>query len=165
MEFTNQESQQIKENLAEIETTKALPDSVLDIIYKKKLFKLFVSESLGGRAMDLPTALKIFQEASSIDGNFGWAITIGSGGGMFSPCFREDIAKDSFSPDNAVIAGSGHPGGKAVRTEQGYLVTGEWKFCSGSPYATIFTANCRRRRGKYRNCFIYSAPRSGRGFT
>ncbi|MFC4402360.1 acyl-CoA dehydrogenase [Gracilibacillus xinjiangensis] len=141
MEFTDKESRQIKEELTEIEQTRILPPSILDIIYQKKLFK-FISQSLGGRAMDLPNALRIFQETSSIDGNLGWAVTIGAGGGMFSPCFKEDVAKDSFSPENAVIAGSGFPGGKAVKMENGYHVNGEWKFCSGSPYATIFTANC-----------------------
>ncbi|KAB8136823.1 acyl-CoA dehydrogenase [Gracilibacillus oryzae] len=142
MEFTSKEVQQLEQQLIDIENKKVLPSSVLAVIYQKKLFKLFVSESLGGRGMDLPGALKIFQEASTIDGNLGWAVTIGSGGGMFSANFSEQLAKDLFSQENAVIAGSGFPGGKAVKTDGGYLVNGEWKFCSGSPYATIFTANC-----------------------
>lgn len=142
MEFTKDESNFIRKELVAIEKEKTLPPSILDIVYQKKLFKLFVPVSLEGRGMELPEALKIFQEASAIEGNFGWAITIGAGGGMFCPCFHKNIAEDYFTPENAVIAGSGFPAGKAVKTDDGYIVNGEWKFCSGSPYASFFTANC-----------------------
>ncbi|WP_341301077.1 hypothetical protein MHB44_23195 [Lysinibacillus sp. FSL H8-0500] len=41
-----------------------------------------------------------------------------------------------------MIAGSGYPTGIAVKTDNGYYVTGQWKYCSGADYATTFTMNC-----------------------
>ncbi|MBP1949800.1 acyl-CoA dehydrogenase family protein [Virgibacillus litoralis] len=142
MNFTNNQVQFIREQTVHVERTKAIPDTLLDFIYEKRLFKLLVSESLGGRLLELPNALRIFQDASYAEGNFGWLVTIGSGGGMFSPNFEVNQAKNYFTPNNAVIAGSGFPAGKAEKADEGYIVNGEWKYSSGSEFATLFTANC-----------------------
>src|SRR5699024_2322546 len=75
------------------EKTKQISNNILKLIYDQKLFKLFVSKDLGGEMLELPDAVKIFQEASRIDGNFGWIVTIGSWGGMFAPNMtKENIA-------------------------------------------------------------------------
>ncbi|WP_040007109.1 acyl-CoA dehydrogenase family protein [Fibrisoma limi] len=110
---------------------------------KLGLFKLFVPEQLGGLLMPLPDAIRLFEEAAYIDGSFGWLTSIGAGGGYFSAFYESAIANQLFSPTEAVVAGSGHPTGTARRVENGYLVTGRWTYCSGSVYATLFTASCR----------------------
>lgn len=33
---------------------------------------------------------------SAIDGNFGWLVTIGTGGNMFAPTFKQEIAEEIF---------------------------------------------------------------------
>ena len=132
-----------------------LSPEVLSFIYDQRLFKLFVPEALNGEATCLPKAIKIFEESAYIDGSFGWLVTIGSGGGYFAPIFAPDIAKKHFSPANAVVAGSGHTTGRAQPVEGGYRVTGSWKYCSGSVYATIFTANCLLPDGSVRS-FIFT---------
>lgn len=126
---------------ARIEKLGTLPEDLLKIVFEHKLFKLFVPLELGGKMLELPQAVRVFQESSSIDGNFGWLVTIGSGGNMFVPNFEEKQCEKLFSPANAVIAGSGHPTGTAVKTADGYIVTGEWKYCSGASYASMFTTN------------------------
>jgi len=140
--FSDYEIEMIKTNADKIERLGTLPEDILQIIYDYKLFKLFVPVELGGADLELPKALKVFQEAAAIDGSFGWLVTIGSGGNMFIPCMEEEVCTALFSPKNAVIAGSGYPTGTAVKTEDGYQVSGQWKYCSGSNYASFFTANC-----------------------
>jgi indole-3-acetate monooxygenase len=135
--------QVIREQAAAIETSGKLPADALQYIYEHRLFKLFLPETLGGRELPLPEAVEIFEEASQIDGSFGWLVTIGSGGDFFSAYLSEEIASELFSPDNAVIAGSGGITGLAKPTDGGYLVNGQWQYCSGAHHATIFTGNCR----------------------
>ncbi|WP_204553095.1 acyl-CoA dehydrogenase [Bacillus ectoiniformans] len=132
----------IREASAWIEVSGSLPDEILDYIYKTKLFKLFVPKSLNGLEMSLPDGLYECQKASSMDGSFGWLVTIGSGGGMFVPYFHSQTADELFSPSEAVIAGSGSPSGVAEPIAGGFLVSGEWKYCSGANHATMVTANC-----------------------
>ncbi|MCW1927324.1 acyl-CoA dehydrogenase family protein [Bhargavaea beijingensis] len=132
----------IRAHSEEMDRTRAVPQNLLDYLIEEKLFKLFVPEQLGGRMLGLPEALSVFRHVSHSDGNAGWLTTIGSGGGMFVPNMTEDTAHELFSPASAVIAGSGFPAGTAVPAEGGYRVSGEWKYCSGAPYASMFTANC-----------------------
>lgn len=134
---------EIREKAIQIEKLGTLPVEIIDYAMDQKLFKLFVPTELGGKMLDLPDAVRVFQEASAIDGSFGWLVTIGSGGNMFVPNFKEQACEELFNPKEAVIAGSGHANGIAVKTENGYLVTGEWKYCSGANYASMFTANSK----------------------
>lgn len=132
---------EVREN-AEVNAGMLTP-RILDYIYEAKLFKLFVPKELNGLMLPLPEALRLFEKASWIDGSFGWLVTIGSGGGFFSATLPSGQAKPLFSGANAVVAGSGHANGIARPIEGGYIVSGQWKYCSGSTYASLFTANCR----------------------
>lgn len=139
--FRDKDVQMIRKQSRQTEEAGTVSPEILDFMYEEKLFKLFVPEELGGRMLSLPEALRVFQQASHIDGAFGWLVTIGSGGGMFVPALQERSAQELFSPKEAVLAGSGHPTGRAVKAGGGYEVTGEWRYCSGAPFASFFTAN------------------------
>jgi alkylation response protein AidB-like acyl-CoA dehydrogenase len=82
-------------------------------------------------------------------------VTIGSGGGYFAGMSDMNVAQRLFSPSDAVVAGSGYIGGTAIETNDGYLVSGSWKFCSGADFATIFTANAQLQDGSMRS-FIFT---------
>ncbi|WP_062106137.1 acyl-CoA dehydrogenase family protein [Bacillus niameyensis] len=146
--FTEAWRERIREQAREMEYTKAIPSDILTFMYEQKLFKLFVPEELGGKMLSLPEALRVFQKASAVEGNFGWLTTIGSGGGMFVPFMDTEWAEKLFSPNHAVLAGSGHPNGVAAEVDGGYIVNGEWKYCSGSPFASFFTANNKLKDGE-----------------
>jgi alkylation response protein AidB-like acyl-CoA dehydrogenase len=132
----------LREASFDMEQAGVISGEALQHIYDHKLFKLFLPEEVGGTMTELPKALRIFEQASWINGSFGWAVTIGSGGNYFYSCFPSSLADDLFKRKEAVIAGSGHPSGTARKVEGGYLLNGSWKYNSGSPYATIFTTTC-----------------------
>ena len=75
--------QQLRQQAITQEEKGALALETLELIYQEKLFKLFVPEAFGGKLTSLPDSLNIFEQAAYIDGSFGWAVTIGSGGGFF----------------------------------------------------------------------------------
>ncbi|WEJ61642.1 acyl-CoA dehydrogenase family protein [Thiomicrorhabdus lithotrophica] len=133
----------IREEAEASEQLGRLRDDVLEAIIEHRLFRLFIPEKYRGEPTDLPTALKVFELVASADGATGWLVMIGAGGGLFSGFMEEQIAYEIFSPERAVIAGSGMPSGKAKTVKNGYEVSGRWAYASGSNYATWFTANCR----------------------
>ncbi|MNH96497.1 Flavin-dependent monooxygenase, oxygenase subunit HsaA [compost metagenome] len=137
----------VRDHAAGMEHTGKLTPEILEFIYQEKLFKLFVPTELEGLMVDLPEALRIFEQASWVDGSFGWLITIGSGGGFFAATLPSNEAALLYTHRKAVVAGSGHPNGKATLVDGGYQVSGQWKYCSGSTYASLFTANCIIKRG------------------
>lgn len=141
MFFNSEEIAYIRERSADMERSGSLAPGVLDLLFNKGWFKLFVPKRLGGSMTPLPEAVRLFEEASWVDGNVGWTITIGSGGGFFVPFLPPASAERLFAPPEAVVAGSGMPTGTARRVEGGYIVTGQWQYCSGSKHASLFTAN------------------------
>lgn len=142
MNISKEEKEKIQKERLQMDQTGKISEEILEIIYKHRLFKLIVPKVFDGKELDLPSAIKVFQESSTFDGNFGWLVTIGSGGGMFVPNMQEEIAKKCFMPVEAVIAGSGFPAGRAKKTKDGYIVQGKWFYCSGAQYATTFTVTC-----------------------
>lgn len=111
----------------------------IELLFEHRLFKCFLPESLGGLGLGLPETLRVIEEASFINGSLGWLIQIGNGGMYFVTNFEEEKAIELFSPKNAVIAGSGTSTCVAEAVSGGYHVSGTWKYCSGSDYATLFT--------------------------
>ncbi|WP_054957887.1 acyl-CoA dehydrogenase [Paenibacillus dakarensis] len=141
MLFSQHQIEQIRRQSLQMEQEGKVTEEVLQLIYDYRLFHLFVPNELEGRMTTLPEAVKLFQECSRIDGNFGWLITIGAGGGFFASFMSPKVSRDVFAHRTAVIAGSGTPSGTARRVPGGYIVNGSWKYCSGSTHATVFTAN------------------------
>ncbi len=141
-EFSTEEMTIIRSYEEELDQDSTVfPLDLLNMIYNRKLFKLFVPNNVNGRMSSLEDSARIFEEASYINGSFGWLITIGAGGGFFAGFMNEKLLEEVYSPLQSVIAGSGAPTGIAERCEGGYRVTGEWAYCSGADYATSFTAN------------------------
>lgn len=136
-------AERIRADAGEQERRGAIAPETLAYMYEAGLFKLFVPAELGGHALPLPEALRVFEQASGIDGSFGWLVTIGSGGGFFAATFTAEQAVRWFADPKAVVAGSGHPNGIARPAPGGYVVSGRWSYCSGASYASLFTANCR----------------------
>lgn len=123
--------------------TDGFPVAALTIIREKKLFKLFLPESLGGRGFSLQETLNVIQRCAYINGTLGWLVQIGNGGNYFAAYFEEKTTHDLFSPVNAVLAGSGAVSGTAVPVDGGYHVSGKWKYASGSAYASFFTISAK----------------------
>ncbi|THF78057.1 acyl-CoA dehydrogenase family protein [Cohnella fermenti] len=139
--YDGEEAARIRERSAAMEAAGEIDGALLDLAYEERLFKLFVPSELNGRMTPLPEAARLFERASWIDGAFGWLVTIGSGGGFFAGTLPEEEARRLFSGREAVLAGSGMPTGRAVSVPGGYAVNGRWSFCSGSTFASFFTAN------------------------
>ena len=121
------------------EYSNKLTQKEIDLLFEHKLFKCFLSEKVNGLGLTIPQTLSIIEDASYLNGSLGWLIQIGNGGNYFLTNFEEKIGIDLFSKKNAVIAGSGTATTNAILVEGGVIVSGKWKFCSGSEYATLFT--------------------------
>jgi indole-3-acetate monooxygenase len=119
-----------------------LPEQVVRTLIELRLFRLWIPRRYGGFELPLPQTLAIYEAAARIDGSVGWAVMIGSGGGLFAAYLDPAVAGEIFAPANAVIAGSGAPEGRAERIAGGYRVSGRWRYASGANYSTTFTANC-----------------------
>jgi len=131
-----------RDSAAEGDRLARLPKYVVRALVQHGLFRLWIPKRCAGFELDLPEALQIYEAAARLDGSIGWAVMIGSGGGLFAAYLDASTANAIFARPEAVIAGSGAPDGRAQRERGGYRVSGCWHYASGAHYATTFTANC-----------------------
>jgi alkylation response protein AidB-like acyl-CoA dehydrogenase len=124
-----------------------ITQEVINTIFEHRLFKLFLPNALGGLGLGMMDTLAVIREAAYLNGSLGWLIQIGNGGMYFATNFPEEISTQLFSPADAVIAGSGTVYGTCVDVDGGVCISGSWKYCSGSAYATLFTVTVMRADG------------------
>jgi len=114
----------------------------LDSVYRHRLFNLFVPKEYGGLEMSLVEGLRKEEAMAWVDGSMGWTITLCAGANWFVGFLPPDAASEIFSDQAVCLAGSGKSSGIARITDDGYRITGNWRYATGAPHATIFTANC-----------------------
>jgi len=139
-------------NSKDIQTIRAFSDraaeegrltpELLQLIYSNNWFNLYVPRKLGGLELTLPEALTLLEQLASADGSLGWTVTLCAGANWFAGFLPEETRKDFFTGPATCLSGSGLPGGIAEVVEGGYRVNGYWKYATGAPHATAFTANC-----------------------
>ena len=127
---------------ADAERLGALHPGQLELIYRQQWFNLFVPADFGGLQQSLPEALRLEEALAWTDGSVGWTVTICSGAAWFIGFLPPSAAREIFNSKKVCLAGSGQPSGIAERTAAGYRLTGHWKYATGAPHATVFTANC-----------------------
>jgi indole-3-acetate monooxygenase len=123
------------------------PAEVHRALVEAGLWKLWVPREFGGLEQDLPASLALFEEAASADGSLGFALAIGTGGGLFAAWLPEQTARRIFLPAEALIAGSGAPGGTARPAGDGYRVEGHWRWASLVHQATWVTGSVLPAQG------------------
>jgi len=132
----------LRQSAAEAERLARLPKVVVRSLQRSGLFRLWVPKKCAGFELDLPEALEVFAAAARLDGSVGWAVMIGSQGGLFASQVDPVTANALFARPESVIATAMAPEGRAMRADGGYRVTGCWRYATGAPYATTFLANC-----------------------
>lgn len=118
----------------------------LSIVYEQKWFKLFVPQQLGGLELSLPEGVRLEEELARIDGSLGWTVTLCAGANLFvgyvGQFSDQPIAETVFADPQVCLGGSGQASGRAVMEGNGYRVSGRWRYATGAPHLTHFTANC-----------------------
>jgi hypothetical protein len=120
-----------------------LTTAQLSLIRDQEWFRLLIPSSLGGKEYALPELLETLEMASWMDGSFGWVMALCGGAGFFAGFVEEPVAKTLFGNPGVCAAGTGFPAGMAQEVPGGYKVSGHWRYASGAPHATLYTANCK----------------------
>jgi len=148
MNFISEAAQEmLRQEAPAAEQQGSLTERQLALIYQEKWFRLFVPEALGGLQCPLPEALQLQERLAGIDGSLGWTITLCAGAAWFVAFLDESLAQEIFSSPKVCLGGSGAASGRAVKEGNGYRISGQWRFATGAPHLTHFTANCQLWEG------------------
>lgn len=139
--LTNAQIALIKDNQSVAIEIKSLSDEQLKLIYENNWFNLWVPPSLHGLGCSLVEGCQFLEEIAYYDGGLGWTLTLCAGANMFAGFLDPALAESVFSNPKVCFGGSGQIGGRADRVAGGYKLSGSWKYATGAPHLTHFTAN------------------------
>jgi alkylation response protein AidB-like acyl-CoA dehydrogenase len=122
---------------ARTEHERRIPPDVLAAMHEARLFHMLLPATLGGGAADLATFNRTVEEIAAADASPAWCLAQSAGSTQAAGFLDPAIAMEVFGGPDALVAW-GPPAGvaKAVVADGGYLVTGKWRFASGSANAT-----------------------------
>ncbi|GAB5417214.1 MAG: hypothetical protein Crog4KO_20800 [Crocinitomicaceae bacterium] len=131
-----------------------LAEDRLEALYDEKLFKIFVPRKYGGLELDLTSGVRELIRIASIQGGLGWALNLGAGANWFSGFLSDQGANEIFSPQNAVIAGSGFVSGTFEQQGDQFSINGTWSRCTGAQYANFFSLKAKNEAGDIKTFVI-----------
>jgi indole-3-acetate monooxygenase len=126
----------IREHAAALEDRR-IPPQLVDVLYDAGVFRAMLPREVGGLEAEPVEWLQLIEGLTRVNASVGWLAFINSGVGL---TFLDPERFERFrmrAGGRLILAMSlGRLGGKAVKVEGGYRISGRWPFASGSPFAT-----------------------------
>jgi alkylation response protein AidB-like acyl-CoA dehydrogenase len=101
-----------------------------------------VPAELGGPQLNPMAQIELVEEFSRVDGAVGWCAMIAAAASYSCGFLQPAAAKRWFGPVDACLAGQLAPTGRAERVDDGFVVSGRFRFGSGISHATMVLAGC-----------------------
>ena len=120
----------------DIEKERALTPAVLDAMHDAQLFRLTLPQRDNGFELPVPALAQVAEIIAGADASAGWCLGQAFGCAMSAAFMDETPAKEVFGSREAVLAWGAGVQGRMDATDGGYLVSGTWRFASGSHHAT-----------------------------
>lgn len=122
----------IQDAAADAETERRLPDYLMAKMKAAGLFAIYTPGEFGGLALPLSEALRVVEDVARCDGSTGWTVSLGLGNDFFLSTLPHESAAHILNGGSALMTGAPGPGVRAVEVEDGYQLSGRWKFNSGA---------------------------------
>jgi alkylation response protein AidB-like acyl-CoA dehydrogenase len=118
-----------------IEADRSIPEEIVGALHAAGLFRMLLPVSLGGGGADAMTFNQVIEIISAADASTGWCLAQAVASTHAAGFLAPEIAREVFGAADGAVAW-GPPSGlaKAVAVEGGYVVTGKWRFASGSEH-------------------------------
>lgn len=122
----------IAEEADGIEAATQLTDRAASAMRKAGVFAMGFPASRRGVEMTLEQQVDVVAHLSAIDASAGWNVGILNAGGFYAGRLPLEAYDTLYPTTDRPTAGAFHPRGRAVEVDDGYLITGDWDWGSGS---------------------------------
>jgi alkylation response protein AidB-like acyl-CoA dehydrogenase len=136
----------------------ALAQEIVDAFHDSGLWAMWVPEVLGGAELEPLPSLEVFEHISYGDASSGWVLMAAAlATGCDAAYLGEEAVAELYPGTGRVLvhSGQGTRPGRAVTTDGGYLLSGEWAFASGIKHSEIVhTGSQVQETGEIRLCIL-----------
>jgi alkylation response protein AidB-like acyl-CoA dehydrogenase len=129
----------------EIESKRELTPDVLAALHQAGLFRMLLPRSLGGHEVPAPVYLEVIEELAKADASTAWCVAQTSVCSTIAASLKHEVGCEIFGKDARALLAWGPLGksSKAVRTKDGFRLTGTWHYASGSRHAAWLGGHCQ----------------------
>lgn len=125
----------------QLATFDRLPTELVEASLDAGLYRLCLSDELGGLGVPLPDTLAAIAKLSYEDGSLGRCTVVANAGASLLAGVEETEARRiAADPERLCIAGGFPPMGRGRLAGDSYVVSGRWSFASGCTAATWLLA-------------------------
>jgi alkylation response protein AidB-like acyl-CoA dehydrogenase len=127
----------------DIEAARNVPADLVAALREAGLLRMLVPARHGGSALPVPTVLRVLEELGAADGSTAWVVGQVALSQLIIGC-TPDTAMDEVYADGPDVfaAGAVAPKGRATAAGDGWRITGQWPYVTGSTHASWFYLNC-----------------------
>lgn len=127
----------------EIDKTRKMPPEIFDAVEATNIFRALAPKEYGGFELPLEPVLEGVMEGARGNGSLGWLMMVHGSQSFATGMNTEQVLDELFKRGPHVrLRGMIAPKGKAIPTEGGYIVSGQWPFASGGPNPDYVSGNC-----------------------
>jgi len=125
----------------DIDRRRELPDSIVDDLIERGLFRLLLPRALDGAELRPAAYVAVIEEVAKHDASVAWCLGQACGCTMTAAYLDLEVARKIFGARRGIVAW-GPPGPAEARAVPGgYRLSGTWSFASGSHHATWLGAH------------------------
>jgi alkylation response protein AidB-like acyl-CoA dehydrogenase len=125
-----------------IEAERRIVPDVVAALHGAGLFRMLLPASLGGGGADVVAFNQVIETIAAADASTAWCLAQQVASTQAASFMDPKVAREIFaSPDGAVAWGP-PAGAKAVVADGGYIVSGRWRFASGSEHCPWLGGHC-----------------------
>lgn len=132
---------QIRSAQSTIEIDRELPESLSSEIKEAGFFRMLLPASLGGHGFSLPNFIRVVECFAEADGSSGWCVGQGSVFPNIAQTLDPGLAHSIWGENPSAVVATGTPQAcQAIQNNDGYTLTGRWRFASGIMHADWLAA-------------------------
>jgi 3-hydroxy-9,10-secoandrosta-1,3,5(10)-triene-9,17-dione monooxygenase len=122
--------------IAQTEADRRLPAAVIEALSESGLLRLGTSRRMGGLEAHPTTLVEVGRELARGSAALGWIYGLTCGHQWYLSFAQEQLQEEVRDAEPGLIVDSLVPAGQAEIVEDGYLLSGHWKFVSGIEWAS-----------------------------
>ena len=115
-----------------IEAERRIVPEVVTALHQAGLFRMLLPASLGGHSADIISFNRAIETIAMADASTAWCLAQQAASTQAASFLAPNVAREVFAAPDGCVAWGPPSGAKAVVADGGYLVTGRWRFASGS---------------------------------
>ena len=119
------------------EQDRKVPDDVITVMHEAELYRMYLPRDFGGGEASLMTVFQVLQIIAAADASTAWCMGQSLGCSLAAGFLDPEGAHEVFDARDTIVCwGAVNAAARAVITDGGLRITGNWNFASGIGNAT-----------------------------